>query len=111
MIGLILRCGVIASASITLLGLLLVVVSPGGLSIQRILIFPDTLGQVWVGLRAFHPQAIIVLGLLLLIATPVFSVAASAVAFARERDHLYMTIALIVLGILVTSLLLGKGMN
>lgn len=111
MIGLILRCGVIASASITLLGLLLVLLLPGGLSAQRVLTFPDTPGQVWVGLLAFHPQAIIVLGLLLLIATPVFSVAASAVAFARERDRLYMTIALIVLGILITSLLLGKGMS
>lgn len=108
-IGLILRCGVIASASITLLGLLLVLLLPGGLSAQRILAFPHTLGQVGVGLLTFHPQAIIVFGLLLLIATPVFSVAASAVAYAKERDRLYMVIALIVLSILIASLLLGKG--
>ncbi|GAC1629978.1 MAG: DUF1634 domain-containing protein [Ktedonobacteraceae bacterium] len=111
MIGMILRIGVIASASITLLGLLLLLLQPGALSPQRMLAFPHTPGQEWADLLTLHPHAIIMLGLLLLIATPVFSVAASAVAFARERDRLYMAIALAVLAILLTSLLFGKGIG
>jgi len=111
MIGLILRIGVIASASITLLGLFLLLLQPGAFSPERIVAFPRTPGQEWADLLTLHPHAIIMLGLLLLIATPVFSVAASAVAFARERDRLYMTISLAVLAILLTSLIFGKGIG
>lgn len=110
-IGLILRIGVITSASITLLGLFLLLLEPGALSPERIVAFPRTPGQEWAELLTLHPHAIIILGLLLLIATPVFSVAASAVAFARERDRLYMTIALAVLALLLSSLLFGKGIG
>lgn len=110
-VGLILRIGVITSASITLLGLILLLLEPGALSPERIVAFPRTPGQEWADLLTLHPHAIIMLGLLLLIATPVFSVAASAIAFARERDRLYMTIALAVLAILLTSLLFGKGIG
>jgi len=110
-IGLILRIGVIASASITLLGLFLLLLQPGAFSPERIVTFPRTPGQEWTDLLTLHPHAIIMLGLLLLIATPVFSVAASVVAFARERDRLYMTISLAVLAILLTSLLFGKGIG
>ena len=49
-------------------------------------------------------QAIIQMGLLLLIATPVVRVAFSAYAFARERDGKYVAITLIVLGLLLFSL-------
>lgn len=50
-------------------------------------------------------RAIIQIGLLLLIATPVARVAFSAVAFAREHDYTYVTATLIVLAILLVSLL------
>jgi uncharacterized membrane protein len=50
-------------------------------------------------------QAIIQLGLLILIATPVARVAFSAVAFAIERDFLYVWITLFVLAVLLYSLL------
>ncbi len=50
-------------------------------------------------------RAIIQLGLLLLIATPVARVAFSAVAFAIERDSLYVWITLLVLAVLLYSLL------
>ena len=56
------------------------------------------------GARALEPAAIIQLGLLLLIATPVARVAFSVVAFAEERDWLYVAITLIVLGLLLFSL-------
>src|SRR5580658_9860339 len=50
-------------------------------------------------------RAIIDVGLLLLIATPVLRVAFSLVAFALEKDRLYVAFTLIVLVILVLSLL------
>jgi uncharacterized membrane protein len=109
LIGRILRCGVILSAGITLIGMLLLLLPPGGLSQQSLQLFPHTLGQVWIGLLAWQPQAIIALGLLLLIATPVVSVTASVVGFALEHDRRYVVIALIVLTALMTSFLLGKG--
>jgi uncharacterized membrane protein len=52
-------------------------------------------------------RAIIQLGLLLLIATPVARVAYSAAAFARRRDRAYTVIALIVLAVLLYGLLSG----
>lgn len=54
-------------------------------------------------------RGIIQLGLVLLIATPVARVAFSIVAFAIERDYLYMFITVLVLAILVFSLS-GAGM-
>lgn len=49
-------------------------------------------------------RAIIEIGLLLLIATPVLRVAFSLVAFALEKDRLYVLLTLIVLVILLLSL-------
>ena len=108
-IGWILRGGVIASAAITLLGLLLIPFRPGGLSSLRLDTFPHTIGEVWVGLLGLNPLAIIALGLLLLIATPVVTVTTSAIAFAIERDRRFVVIAVLVLAILITSFLLGRN--
>ena len=49
-------------------------------------------------------QGIIMAGLLLLIATPVARVAFSLVAFALERDRLYVVVTLIVLLVLLFSI-------
>lgn len=102
--------GVIASAALITLGLLLMPLRPGGLTDQRILNFPHSFAQEWQSLITFHPQAIIMLGLLVLIATPVFSVAAAVVAFARERDRLFALIAFAVLSILLISLVSQGGL-
>jgi uncharacterized membrane protein len=53
-------------------------------------------------------RAIIQLGLLLLIATPVARVFFSVFAFARERDYLYVLLTLIVLGVLLYSLFFAR---
>jgi len=50
------------------------------------------------------PAAIIQLGILILIATPVARVAFSVFAFAEERDWLYVIVTLIVLALLLFSL-------
>jgi uncharacterized membrane protein YfcA len=71
---------------------------------QNLLNFPQTFGQVWAGLLTLNPQAVITLGLLLLIATPVMRVAVSIIAFAAERDWRYVVITCIVLIILLFSI-------
>jgi uncharacterized protein len=109
LIGWVLQGGVILSASIILLGLLMLPLRSGGLSVSRLLSFPHTLGQVWAGLLVLQPQAIIALGILLLIATPILRVAVSIVAFALEGDRRFVVITALVLAILLLSnVLLGN---
>ena len=108
LIGWILQGGVLLSASIILLGFLMLPLRPGGLTVQRLLNFPRTLSQVWTGLLLLHPQAVIALGLLLLIATPIVRVMVSIVAFVLERDRHFVVITALVLAILLLSnVLLG----
>ena len=103
-IGWVLQGGVIISALVIIIGLAVLPTQPGGLSPDRLLKFPQTLSQVGVDLLALRPQAIIALGLLLLIATPVLRVAVSVVTFALEKDRKYVVITLIVLAILLFSI-------
>src|SRR5258706_9190584 len=105
-IGWILQGGVMLSAALILLGLILFPFRPGGFSTARLLVFPQTLGEVWAGLLILRPQAVITLGILLLIATPVVRVVVSVVAFALERDRRYVVITLAVLAILMISIFL-----
>jgi len=108
MIGWILQGGVMLSAAVIILGLLMLLLQLHLFSSQNTLAFPQTLSQVVEGLRALQPQAVITLGLLLLIATPIIRVAASVVSFALEHDRKYVIITLAVLVILLFSLLLGS---
>ncbi len=71
--------------------------------------FPTALGAVWTGALAGKPYAIIAVGILLLIATPVVRVALSVGFFVSERDWLYVGITLFVLAVLLGSLLTGVG--
>jgi uncharacterized protein len=108
-IGWILQGGVMLSASIILIGLLMLPFYPEGFSVSGLISFPQTFSQIWAGLLALHPQSIIGLGLLLLIATPVLRVAVSIVAFALERDFRFVVITALVLAILLLSnFLLGN---
>jgi uncharacterized membrane protein YfcA len=59
---------------------------------------------VWLGLLVLRPQAVITLGLLLLIATPVVRVAVSIVAFAAEHDRRFVVVTTVVLLILLFSI-------
>jgi len=66
--------------------------------------FPDTLPRVLSGLLAGDAPAIIVAGLLILLATPVMRVAVSILAFAIEEDRTYVIITALVLAILLFSI-------
>jgi uncharacterized membrane protein len=71
--------------------------------------FPETLPAVVAGVLSGKPYAIIALGLLLLIATPVVRVGLSVLFFLAERDWLYVGITLFVLAILLLGLVIGIG--
>jgi uncharacterized membrane protein len=57
---------------------------------------------------ALEGQAVVTLGLLLLIATPVLRVAISMFLFIYQRDWTYALITLAVLSLLLLSFGLGK---
>jgi len=67
-----------------------------------------TLGGIFHGALQLRARAVIQLGLLCLIATPVLRVMASILGFAAERDRMYAIFTSLVLGILLYSLL-GAG--
>jgi len=107
----VLRGGVFLSGGVTLLGVILLFIQERGQALGDVtkLRYPQTLGEVVAGVRHGSAVAIIVLGLLLLIATPVTRIAVSILAFANERDWRYVAITTVVLVILLISFLLGKA--
>ena len=108
-IGNLLRTGVLLSGAIVLFGGILYLIQYGHVSAHYSGFNANRAELHAVGpviRQAFHldSRAIIQLGLLLLIATPVVRVAFSIAAFALERDWLYVWVALIVFAILMFSL-------
>jgi uncharacterized membrane protein len=108
-VGNLLRWGVIVAAVVTAVGGAIFLALHGG-TIANYGVFhgqPDALTSVFaVGRSAahLHPDAIIQLGLLLLIATPIARVALSLLAFAKQHDRTYMLVTGIVLALLLYSL-------
>lgn len=112
-IGNLLRIGVIASALVVAWGGLLYLINDGRQPAPQLKEFhaqPEELRNPLDILRkatALDPRGLIMLGLLLLIATPVARVIFSVVAFALQRDRLYVLFTLIVLSVLLYSLCSG----
>ena len=113
MISNVLRGGVLFSAAVILVGVVLYYTRPRATAASA-LTYPHSLGQVIPGIQAGNAEAIITLGLLILLATPVLRVAVSIGAFALEHDWLYVSITVLVLTLLLSSILIlgdlfGKG--
>nr|WP_202901929.1 TSUP family transporter [Thermogemmatispora carboxidivorans] len=106
-IGWILQGGVLVSAAVILTGVVWLFLQPGGPGTTSVARFPHSLPDLLAGLLQWQAPALIVLGLVLLIATPVLRVATSIIAFALERDLRYVLITLVVLLILLYSLFFG----
>lgn len=69
---------------------------------------PD-FGDVFNRVIALRPSGFLALGLLVLIATPILRVIGSILAFLYERDWRFAGITCLVLGVVMVSLVLGKG--
>lgn len=54
-----------------------------------------------------HGRGFIMLGILILIATPIARIIFAVIGFTMEKDRLYVLISLVVLGIILTSLFSG----
>ena len=102
-----LRIGVIISGAVTFAGLMMYFSTgdsgyPGAS-------YPATFTEIIKGLLALKPYGVIMTGLIILIATPIFRVGISIVIFLVEKDYLYVKITLLVFVILMLSLLMGKA--
>ena len=115
-ISTLLRVGVILSVTVIAIGLLMTFIHhPEYVSSPESLHqlteargqYPNHLIGVIEGVRQLRGQAIVMAGLLLLIATPIARVALSIVAFIIERDHLYTAITATVLVILLVGFAIG----
>jgi uncharacterized membrane protein len=126
LISRLLRFGVTLSSTIILAGVLLMIFThstgysaAGSYHLKLILPyhphttaeFPTAVPEVVAGVRALKPFAIVMLGILLLIATPVLRVAVSLVAFILEGDRAYVWITLYVLVVLVVSFAIGRAIG
>jgi uncharacterized membrane protein len=69
---------------------------------------PD-IGDVVGRVIALRPSGFLAFGLLVLIATPILRVIGSIGAFVYERDWRFAGITTLVLGVLILSLVLGRG--
>jgi uncharacterized membrane protein len=121
-----LRLGVYTSSAVILAGVLMMIVTRstgysavGSYHLATVMQyhahtageFPVTVPEVIHGALLLKPFAVIMLGALLLIATPVMRVAVSLVAFVLEGDRAYAWITLYVLVVLLVSFLMGSALG
>lgn len=115
-ISALLRGGVLLSVSIIVIGLVLTFLSNPSYVTSRDALgtltnanhtYPHSIREVLSGARASEGEAVVMIGLLLLVATPVMRVAFSIVVFLLTRDRLYVAITSIVLLLLLASFALG----
>ncbi len=111
--GRLLQLGVLLASGCVLVGGILYLRAHGG-AVRSYHVFTSEpvelrhLTRLLKGIGAGQPEAIIQLGVLLLIATPVARVVFAGFAFALERDRLYVAISGVILAVLVIGLLFSN---
>ena len=99
-----LRIGVLVAALLSLLGLSLWAIGGfGSVSVPASLSLGDILRLILTG----DLTGIVYLGVIVLIATPIFRVAISSIYFAAEKDRAYTGITILVLAMLLVALYSG----
>ena len=113
-----LRGGVLLSIGVVVLGLIFTFVhhpqyttskADLGQLTNPAIVYPHTIREVVRQIFGERGQAIVMLGLLLLIATPIARVGFSVAAFVVERDRIYVGITIVVFVLLLVSLVAGAG--
>ena len=111
-VGTLLRWGVLLAAGVTAIGGAVLLWQAGG-TIPTLGTFVgepgshSRLGEIVRGAFGGEGAAIVQLGVVLLIATPIARVAFTLVAFLRQGDRFYTAVTALVLAILCYSLLSG----
>jgi uncharacterized membrane protein len=109
MLGNLLRTGVIIAGLVVVFGAVLFLVRHGSEIPSYHIFKPDIFNlsdfrNLFSGILTFRSVSIMELGILFLIATPVFRVVFSIFAFAYEKDYMYVVFTIIVLLVLAYSL-------
>lgn len=114
LVGRLLQIGVAISAVVVLIGGVMLLVRHG----SEVPVYTPFRGEpenirslpgIVHGALAADARSIIQFGLLLLIATPILRVAFTLVAFALQRDRLYVLVTSIVLALLLYGLIYGRA--
>lgn len=119
-ISIVLRVGVMLSVFVVIVGLVMMfahngdyVALHGGISYRELTSvttpFPHSFDALWHSIAAGEGQGIVLLGILILILTPVLRVAVGVVSFLYEKDLPMALITLYVLVVLVGSLVLAEA--
>jgi uncharacterized membrane protein len=113
-IGRLLQIGVLIAAVVAIAGGGLLLIQHGGAPASYSAFrgepaYLRSLAGIAQGVRDLQSDAIIQLGLVLLIATPVVRVAFSLVAFVIQRDRTYAALTLLVLALLLYGLLYSSA--
>lgn len=120
-VAMVLRVGVLTSTSITIAGVVVTLVSSAtrgaaSRAVEQIrrgvlspsgLHAPHSIATVFSGLGHGDGPALVMLGALLLIATPVLRVAVSIVGFAVDHDRRFVLITITVFVVLIGSFAVG----
>jgi uncharacterized membrane protein len=114
LLGWVLRAGTVISITIVFLGGIIYLYGHGH-TVANYKTFIGVPGfvQHFQGLKNgalnFEGQAIIQIGIILLIATPILRVVCSAIGFVFEKDYMYVGISLLVLFIIFMSTMSGHA--
>ena len=114
LIGRVLRAGTVVSISIVFFGGLFYLYRHGTSTadysnFKGVPVFVRNAPGLFAGALHFKGQAIIQLGIVLLIATPILRVVFSALGFALEKDYMYVVISLLVLFVILISTISGHA--
>lgn len=113
-----LRVGVVASLVVVVVGMVVTFLQhrsylSSAAALDRLVesgaAFPHTVPSVARGVLAGEGDAVVMAGLLMLVATPVVRVAGLVLAFAYQRDRPYVVVTSLVLVLLLASFALGRA--
>ncbi len=112
LLGNLLRWGVLLSAAVTLAGGVFLLAARGGSPVAYGAFRGEpgaltSVAGIVRGALALRSDAVVQLGVILLLATPIARVVFSLVAFLRQRDLPFVLMTLFVLAVLVFSLAFG----
>jgi uncharacterized membrane protein len=112
-LGMVLRFGVMLAAAVAAIGGILTLLRHG-LDVPSYGAFHSESAEfrsvpgILAAAAGFRPRAIVQLGLLLLIATPITRVALAGFVFLKNRDWVYVAVSSFVLALLLFGLVTGK---
>lgn len=109
----ILRIGVLTSICLALMGFTSLFISEGigyGLSTQFLEFNPQpfSCSSFITGFTYLHYSSFLLLGIIVLILTPILRVVFAIIGFKMQGDRLYVRVGLIVLCIIVASIIYGN---